>query len=309
MKTLSLVSIFIATVSAHSWLDCANWNFNNNVTNKWKDSEGTCLGYPRRFPTNYQPYGTLDQYQYFRHYLQDPTITPGVAITKPPCSQFDRVGGDGVHIAGSDERRGDPVSDAYDPNVDPNNYVYGGMTLVVKGQELCMRWPSKSHAVFLDDTNKVNINWALQHDVPDPLTQADFNYTQMNLTFRNCPELADTASPFDEGGNFTDRAPCGGCFTVPEREPGTYLVQWRWEANPAEWYASCADIQVVDQLPSPAAPCPYDLDTECLNKCGNVHNLATCDCNNGVVTIACNTGSNLQFPAIIMLIFLLLHVL
>ncbi|KAG0318803.1 hypothetical protein BG000_004072 [Podila horticola] len=54
-----------------------------------------------------------------------------------------------------------------------------------------------------------------------------------NLNFKNC----------NVGPN-EDRRPCGGCFKVPARAKGTYLLQWRWMLNPGEWYASCADIQI-----------------------------------------------------------------
>ncbi|KAF9981995.1 hypothetical protein BGZ75_006619 [Mortierella antarctica] len=41
-----------------------------------------------------------------------------------------------------------------------------------------------------------------------------------------------------------DRRACGGCFKVPARAPGTYLMQWRWELNPGEFYTSCADVKI-----------------------------------------------------------------
>jgi len=53
------------------------------------------------------------------------------------------------------------------------------------------------------------------------------------LPFKNC----------DAGSN-EDRRACGGCFKVPARAPGTYLMQWRWMLNKNEWYTSCADVYI-----------------------------------------------------------------
>ncbi|KAF9965607.1 hypothetical protein BGZ73_001374, partial [Actinomortierella ambigua] len=57
--------------------------------------------------------------------------------------------------------------------------------------------------------------------------------TIAKLNYKNCNPSSNE-----------DHRPCGGCFKVPKRSKGTYLLQWRWMLNPGEWYASCADILI-----------------------------------------------------------------
>jgi len=306
-SVLLLAVLLFGFAASHSWLDCADWRFNPGVSNRFLDSEGYCAGFARRYPPTRLPYGTYDTYRYYRHYLQDPLQLD--SDDKPPCSQFDRIGGDGVSISGSDERKGDPVSVAYDPNLDPDGYILGPITTVIAGQQLCWRWPSKTHSTFLTNANLVYINWSVLPDVPDPLTQDEFNFTQNTLVFGNCPEPG-VPSDSDVNGNGTDRMPCGGCFTVPQTIPGSYLVQWRWAPNPGEWYASCADIIVA--LPPPIGttgtppPCPFDLTTECANQCGRASAVVTCACTTGLVDIKCSGGSSLITMMVMWMLALLL---
>jgi len=228
---------------AHSWLDCTDWRFNNAGVRRFNDTYGTCAGFPRRYPPSRMAYGTYDGYRYYRHYEQDPNRV--AADDAAPCSQFDRKGNDGVTLVGSDERRGNPVSIAYSPNKDPDNYNLGAITSVTVGQELCWRWPAKNHAGHVNDQNMVSVNWATTANSADP-TQRQLNtMTVASMRFRNCPDPGVPNPASDQTGVGSDRMPCGGCFTVPARSPGTYLVQWRWMLNPGEWYASCSDIQVV----------------------------------------------------------------
>jgi hypothetical protein len=154
---------------------------------------------------------------------------------------------------GGDERKGNPVSVAYSPNKDPDGFEFGPQTRVQVGQQICFRWPAKNHAGHVDDTNMVFVNWATQAGA-EP-TQAELNtMTVAQLRFRNCPEPGNV-SPGDQTGVGSDRAACGGCFTVPQRAAGTYLVQWRWMLNAGEWYTSCADIEVAAQaIPTSAPP-------------------------------------------------------
>eukprot|EP01118_Nematostelium_gracile_P001863 TRINITY_DN11934_c0_g1_i1.p1 TRINITY_DN11934_c0_g1~~TRINITY_DN11934_c0_g1_i1.p1 ORF type:complete len:338 (+),score=35.14 TRINITY_DN11934_c0_g1_i1:127-1014(+) len=66
------------------------------------------------------------------------------------------------------------------------------------------------------------------------------------LTFQNCTR----------GNQPTDTNSCGGCFTVPQRDPGIYTVQWRWGLNGVlgrnnnEVYSTCVDIKIVSSTNS-----------------------------------------------------------
>jgi hypothetical protein len=162
------------------------------------------------------------------------------------------LGNDGVTKVGGDERKGNPISLAYSPNKDPDNFEFGQMSRVQAGQQMCFRWPAKNHAGHVNDANMVFVNWATTAG-SEP-TQAELNtMTVAQLRYRNCPEPG-VPSTGDQTGVGSDRAACGGCFTVPNRAPGTYLVQWRWMLNPGEWYTSCADVEVTATAQPTSAP-------------------------------------------------------
>jgi len=110
------------------------------------------------------------------------------------------------------------------------------MASVKAGDQMCIRWPAKNHAVADEQDRGVFINMPKTILTKDP-NQSQF--TSMNiakLPYKNCNQISGD----------TDHTPCGGCFTVPaDRAPGTYVVQWRWELNDNEFYTSCWDLQVT----------------------------------------------------------------
>ncbi|KAG0277675.1 hypothetical protein BGZ96_002764 [Linnemannia gamsii] len=203
-------------VEAHSWADCINWKFNKSGGKQdWTDKGGKCVGYARRFPTG-KAFGSLDDADPSRHYQQ--AGNPNTAL---PCS--DHKHGKDV---GSDETRGNPPSKAYGGK-------FGQMTVTTVGDTLCVRWPAKNHAESNEDDTKVQINLSKNKDGADPTQQVLLKNTIALLPYKNC----------NKGSN-SDRRACGGCFKVPVRAQGTYLLQWRWMLNKGEWYTSCADIQI-----------------------------------------------------------------
>ncbi|KAG9066095.1 hypothetical protein KI688_001314 [Linnemannia hyalina] len=215
LALLTLSSSPNAVVEAHSWADCINWKFNKSGGNQdWTDKGGRCIGYARRFPTG-KPFGSLDDADPSRHYQQ--AGNPNTAL---PCS--DHKHGKDV---GSDETRGNPPSAAYGGK-------YGQMTVTAVGDTLCVRWPAKNHAEKNEDNTKVQINLS-KNIGKDPSQQDLLKNTIALLPYKNC-----------NPGSNTDRRACGGCFKVPVRAQGIYLLQWRWMLNPGEWYTSCADIQI-----------------------------------------------------------------
>ncbi|KAF9947976.1 hypothetical protein BGZ70_002411 [Mortierella alpina] len=87
---------------------------------------------------------------------------------------------------------------------------------------------AKNHAQLSHANHTVHIYLSKARNGKD-ITQMELLKNNIaNLNFRNC----------NVGPN-EDRRPCGGCFKVPARAKGTYLLQWRWAG-----YASCADIQI-----------------------------------------------------------------
>ncbi|KAF9282866.1 hypothetical protein BGZ68_005714 [Mortierella alpina] len=214
VATLAVFSTHAPQVEAHSWVECVDWRFNGK-RNDWTDKGGKCHGYARRFPLG-KPFGTLSEASPNRHYMQDKK-NPNNAL---PCSNG-RAGSE----RGSDETRAPNPTHAYDK--DKN---WGPMTVTNVGNTLCVRWPSKTHA---DESGVPKVQIYLAKNTGKDISQtALFKYKVADLPFSNCNK-----------GN-KDKRPCGGCFKVPVRASGIYLMQWRWMLNKNEWYTSCADIQI-----------------------------------------------------------------
>ncbi|KAF9941395.1 hypothetical protein BGZ65_003878 [Modicella reniformis] len=216
VSALAVFSSYTPQVEAHSWVDCVDWRFNKPGPNQdWSDKGGKCMGYARRFPLN-KAFGSLDSANPSRHYQQ--AGNPNKAL---PCSDHKH----GKDI-GSNETRADPPEDAY-------GGIWGHMTVTNVGDQLCVRWPAKNHAESNEDDTEVQINFSTNRDGKDPTQEQLLANKPILLPYKNCNR-----------GPIPDRRACGGCFDVPKRAPGLYLMQWRWMLNPGEWYTSCADIQI-----------------------------------------------------------------
>ncbi|KAF9987502.1 hypothetical protein BGZ75_000545 [Mortierella antarctica] len=209
--TLAVFSANTPQAEAHSWAECVDWRFTGKK-NDWSDKGGKCMGYARRFPLGHG-FGTLDEASPNRHYMQYKSHPD----TSPPCSNLK----DGSE-RGSDETRASPPSKAYGGK-------FGRMTVTTVGSTLCVRWPSKTHAGEYKVPN-VQIYLSKNSNGKDISQKELFKYKVADLPFSNC----------NKGGN-KDKRPCGGCFKVPTRASGIYLLQWRWMLNKNEWYTSCAE--------------------------------------------------------------------
>ncbi|KAG0336559.1 hypothetical protein BG004_008002 [Podila humilis] len=217
------VALLASMVEAHSWADCVDWRFNDPKKPSWSENGGKCFGYARQYPVKSGVrFGGLDSYSPNRHYQQDPDNFVA-------CS-------DGVHgeEPGAVETRQNPISKAYGGR-------FGNMATVKAGDEMCIRWPAKNHAVPNEDDRGVFINMPSTILTKDP-SQSQFNKMNIaKLPYKNCNHIKGD----------TDHTPCGGCFKIPaDRAPGTYVVQWRWELNDDEWYTSCWDLQVTANVPA-----------------------------------------------------------
>ena len=107
------------------------------------------------------------------------------------------------------------------------------MTVTSVGDTLCLRWPAKNHAQpwLIDKFVQINLSPVHGKDI----SQVELlQNTVARLDYTNCMP-----------GDDQDHKACGGCFTIPERDPGNYLLQWRWMLNQGEWYSSCADIKIA----------------------------------------------------------------
>jgi len=212
-------ALVASMVEAHSWADCVDWRFNDPKKPGFRASDGKCFGWARKYPVNSGVvFGGLDSYSPTRHYQQNPADFF-------PCS-------DGKHgrEPGSDETRQNPISKSYAK-------PYGAMAMTTAGSKICLRWPAKNHAVPTEQEHFVFINMPNTPVTSDPPTQAAFSkFNIAKLPYKNCNQI-----PGD-----TDHTPCGGCFTVPANlVTGNYVVQWRWNLNPNEFYTSCWDLGVT----------------------------------------------------------------
>ncbi|KAG0286849.1 hypothetical protein BGZ96_009110 [Linnemannia gamsii] len=228
--TLATAFALLAVLTeAHSWADCVDWKFTNPAKPGWTDKHGTCHGWARQFPyKSGVRFGDLDSSSPNRHYQQDPDDFTA-------CS--DKNHG---NEPGADETRQSPISRAYGGR-------FGQMASANAGEEICVRWPAKNHAVANEDDRGVFIN------MPPTPTNKDPNQSQLTkmriakLKYKNCDHI-----PGD-----SDHTPCGGCFKIPDdRVTGTYMIQWRWELNDNEWYTSCWDLAVKgkEAPPQPGQP-------------------------------------------------------
>ncbi|KAF9202856.1 hypothetical protein BGZ49_007011 [Haplosporangium sp. Z 27] len=214
----AVLALVASVVEAHSWADCVDWRFNDPSKPGYSAKDGQCYGWARKYPMDKTPFGKLDSANPNRHYQQKKGDSNPV-----PCSD----GHSGTE-PGSDETRQNPISKAYGGK-------YGKQAATTAGNKICMRWPAKNHAVPSEPEHFVFINMPkkLLTKDPDQITFSKSNIAK--IPFKNCNFTSDT-----------DTTPCGGCFTVPAGlTSGNYVVQWRWQLNPGEFYTSCWDLNVT----------------------------------------------------------------
>ncbi|KAF9582195.1 hypothetical protein BGW38_000526 [Lunasporangiospora selenospora] len=218
VATLAVILSYTPEAEAHSWMDCLDWKFKNPKKRDWNDGAGSCNGFARRFPTG-KKFASLDDASPSRHHQQFRNNPTGSF----PCSTGKKKD---AQEAGADETRANPPSKAYGGS-------YGRMTVAKVGDTLCVRWPAKNHAKKNEPNNNVQINLSKVRNGADIKQSELLKNTIALLPFKNCM-----------AGKNEDTRACGGCFKVPTRASGIYLLQWRWMLNKNEWYTSCADIQI-----------------------------------------------------------------
>lgn len=244
-------ALVAAPVEAHSWVECANWRFTDvtaydDVSKQdFTDSAGSCVGYARRFPQSLKEFGKSDEMWRYRHWAYRQDIA-----NKPTCRPRDDENG------GSIETRVTNVAELYSPNRDGNFPVgdggsFGSMSPDVRvGDNVCWRWPGKNHAglglgttpTHVGDDSMVKVLWSPTAGT-DPSQSIMYANEIAQIPFRRCKP--GRASSGDQTGVGSELAHCGGCFKVPQREPGTYLVQFSWTLNVNEVYSTCIDYTVV----------------------------------------------------------------
>ncbi|CAO3571806.1 unnamed protein product [Mortierella alpina] len=213
LSSALLIGYLAPVTEAHSWLECVNWEFNTPGKEDWTDKGGKCLGYARRFPLGHK-FGSMDSSP-ARHYQQD----HGDPDNALPCS-------DGKHgkEPGMDETLAEPRDAAYGRN------DWGKLTVTKVNDQICLRWPAKTHG---NEKSLVVVSISKNANGKDPTQKWFSSNVVVKLPYSNC-----------SGSGSKDTTPCGGCFKVPVRATGDYVLQWRWELNPGEFYTSCADLRI-----------------------------------------------------------------
>ncbi|KAI9241424.1 MAG: hypothetical protein BYD32DRAFT_405972, partial [Podila humilis] len=163
----------------------------------WSDKGGKCMGYARRFPTG-KAFGSPR--------LGRPPATTSRSTRTPTLPSL--LQPQGRCEPGSDETRANPPAKAYGGK-------YGRMTVTSVGDTLCVRWPAKNHAAKNEPNGMVQINLSKVRNGADISQQELLKNTIARLPYKNCM-----------AGSNQDRRACGGCFKVPVRASGIYLLQW-----------------------------------------------------------------------------------
>ncbi|OAQ33600.1 hypothetical protein K457DRAFT_133969 [Linnemannia elongata AG-77] len=210
----SVLLILTPSAESHSYIDCFDWRFNTKTPRTWGSSDGSCHGYGRRFPADSRiPFGLLTDASPPRHYAQ-------IGADPLPCSDGKR----GREV-GQDETMASPIGAAY-------NGKYMMQTKAKPGQQLCLRWPAKTHGSD-PSAQKAYVYLSGRNPSKDP-SQAEFLKNKIaTLTYGACMYYAGE-----------DLSACGGCFKLPAKlKAGNYVMQWRWELQ-HDFYTNCADIDV-----------------------------------------------------------------
>ncbi|KAF9079641.1 hypothetical protein BGX27_006153, partial [Mortierella sp. AM989] len=192
---VALAVALLATITeAHSWADCIDWRFKNPKKPEeeggrscaWKlfrfnfnsqinldtllslflgftDKHGKCFGWARKYPLKQNtPFGGLDSSNPPRHYRQDPNNFIS-------CSNGQQS---------ADESRQNPVSKSYGGS-------FGRMATVRAGDQMCIRWPAKNHAVQFQGDRPVFINMPPTVTKKDPSQAQLMKMTIAKLNYKN----------------------------------------------------------------------------------------------------------------------------
>ncbi len=207
-----LLVALLASASAHSWLDCMDYDCPGAGANAGPQQPGacTCKGYARNWNN----------------------VMAGVPFA-----------GD----RGRDNRPGpNLVCDAgKEPNPGAGTGTPAGMynaqypmATLTQGQTVRWRWPAKNHA-NTPNAGNVEVYIASQPNAGDVFPPGPGNpYAVMSYSSDNGDCLGINQD--------TDTADCQGTWTLgTDVAPGRYTIMWWWEFNPGEFYNSCADVNIA----------------------------------------------------------------
>lgn len=196
--------------SAHSWLQCADYEEENGRA--W--SADKCRAWPRNYDAAFKGFGYV--FGADGGYNYEPT-------ENAPCSPSP------------------PKSSDYTTSYPKATYT--------PGQRICLAWPPKNHvAAKCNNPNIPDGGTKIYRSGVNPTTDPTLSQFQQNLVydfgantgtngigFQNCPDFCANA----------DKALCTGCFVIPQDLAlGNYAFLWEWGFS-GSVYANCFDVQIV----------------------------------------------------------------
>ncbi|EQC39033.1 hypothetical protein SDRG_03985 [Saprolegnia diclina VS20] len=220
LTSTALLSLFAATATAHSWLECTDYDASTTANQEfWNPA--ACTGYARCGSRQKAQGFGVDTGLDFRPLLQHKSCQ---------CAK---------------ESAG-----AYTETAPMATYA--------PGQKVCVAYPAKNHVAaactnaYIPDTG-VRIFRTTSANASDPaLHEWPIEYQHLNGAhqegvidykgFQHCPKFCDEKGGIRDQG----RALCSLCFNLEKDiAPGVYSFQWQWNFNSVkDVYATCWEARV-----------------------------------------------------------------
>ena len=214
-----LYLILLYKNNAQSWLECTDYNIISDNDKLYWD-KNKCNGYPRGFT-----------YQYDVEFGVDTGFNVNI----------DKFGGQqGRHNNGGCYLN----LDTYNDNIKISKYN--------AGQIICLAYPSKTHVADICTNQYIPDNGVKIYRgtiINSTIFDIDKEYQHLNgehingqidhKGFQNCPRFCENM----------DKSLCTMCFKLEDNIlEGRYTFKWSWEFNPGEFYHSCWDADIINNI-------------------------------------------------------------
>eukprot|EP01119_Soliformovum_irregulare_P002463 TRINITY_DN12708_c0_g1_i1.p1 TRINITY_DN12708_c0_g1~~TRINITY_DN12708_c0_g1_i1.p1 ORF type:complete len:243 (-),score=26.14 TRINITY_DN12708_c0_g1_i1:38-766(-) len=219
MRSYLVLSLFFASVVAHSWLHCADYRISSKE-DEITFNKDNCKGYGRNWKRS----------------------NPGGAFGADTGYDF------GTSTPSCRDQLPQPYDSGYDAS--------WPMAVYSPGQNVCLAWPAKNHvAASCNNPNIPDNGLNIYVTGANPTTNPAGNSVRLVKAFPKRPNAAANGGDPNAGFQYcprfcqdNDKATCTGCFTVPsDLEPGsTYTFVWAWAFNgPNQLYSNCWEASIV----------------------------------------------------------------
>jgi len=206
-----LVSLALtATVQAHSWLDCTNYQmFQGERVTKFDAAK--CLGYARCGTTQAKAgFGMDTGFNHHDKTCQCARNADNAYSTQAPMAQY-RPGQRVCLAYPAKNHVAETCTNAYIPD--------NGVRILRSAGPVNMRDGTDSFSREYNHLNGKHTNG-----------QIDYK------GFQNCPDFCSNM----------DKAVCTMCFDLEaDIAPGTYSFQWQWQFNTGDFYSTCWEATIA----------------------------------------------------------------